>query len=32
VKQKAKAKKAAAADLIEIELKNVEKANLVIEI
>jgi len=32
VKQKGKAKKAAAADLIEIELKNVEKANLVVEI
>jgi ribosome maturation factor RimP len=32
VKQKGKAKKAAAADAIEIELKNVEKANLVAEI
>jgi ribosome maturation factor RimP len=32
VKQKGKAKKAAVADVIEIELKNVEKANLVAEI
>ena len=32
VKQKGKAKKAAVANLIEIELKNVEKANLVAEI
>jgi len=32
VKQKGKAKKAAVADLIEIALKNVEKANLVVEI
>ena len=32
VKRKGKAKKAAVADVIEIELKNVEKANLVIEI
>jgi ribosome maturation factor RimP len=32
VKQKGKAKKAAVADAIEIELKNVEKANLVIEL
>jgi ribosome maturation factor RimP len=32
VKQKGKAKKAAVADVIEIALKNVEKANLVVEI
>jgi ribosome maturation factor RimP len=32
VKQKGKAKKAAIADVLEIELKNVEKANLVAEI
>jgi ribosome maturation factor RimP len=32
VKQKGKAKKAAVAETIEIELKNVEKANLVAEI
>ena len=32
VKQKGKAKKAAVADVLEIELKNVEKANLVAEI
>ena len=32
VKQKGKAKKAAAADVMEIALKNVEKANLVVEI
>jgi len=32
VKQKGKAKKAAVAEVIEIPLKNVEKANLVIEI
>ena len=32
VKQKGKAKKAAAADVIEIALANVEKANLVVEI
>jgi ribosome maturation factor RimP len=32
VKQKGKAKKAAVADVIEIELKNIEKANLVVEI
>jgi ribosome maturation factor RimP len=32
VKQMGKAKKAAVADVIEIELKNVEKANLVAEI
>jgi ribosome maturation factor RimP len=32
VKQKGKAKKAAVAETVEIELKNVEKANLVIEI
>ncbi len=32
VKQKAKAKKAAVANVMEIELKNVEKANLVVEI
>jgi ribosome maturation factor RimP len=32
VKQKGKAKKAAAGELIEIELRNVEKANLVAEI
>jgi ribosome maturation factor RimP len=32
VKQKGKAKKAAVAELMEIELKNVEKANLVAEI
>src|SRR5471030_2551981 len=32
VKQKGKAKKAAVADLIEIALENVEKANLVVEI
>ena len=31
VKQKGKAKKAAAAETIEIELKNLEKANLVVE-
>ena len=29
VKQKGKAKKAAVADVLEIELRNVEKANLV---
>ena len=32
VKQKGKAKKAAVADVMEIALKNVEKANLVVEI
>ena len=32
VKQKGKAKKAAAADVMEIALKDVEKANLVVEI
>jgi ribosome maturation factor RimP len=32
IKQKGKAKKAAVADVLEIELKNVEKANLVVEI
>jgi ribosome maturation factor RimP len=32
IKQKGKAKKAAVADVIEIPLANVEKANLVIEI
>jgi len=32
IKQKGKAKKAAVADVLEIELKNVEKANLVAEI
>ena len=32
VKQKGKAKKAAAAETLEIELKNLEKANLVVEI
>jgi ribosome maturation factor RimP len=32
VKQKGKAKKAAVADVIDVELKNVEKANLVVEI
>jgi ribosome maturation factor RimP len=32
VKQKGKTKKAAVAELIEIGLKNVEKANLVAEI
>lgn len=32
VKQKGKAKKAAVAETLEIELKNVEKANLVVEI
>ena len=32
VKQKGKARKAAVADVLEIELKNVEKASLVIEI
>jgi ribosome maturation factor RimP len=32
VKQKGNAKKAAVAELVEIELKNVEKANLVVEI
>ena len=32
VKQKGKAKKAAVAETVEIELKNVEKANLVAEI
>ena len=32
VKQKGKAKKAAVADVIEIALANVEKANLVVEI
>jgi ribosome maturation factor RimP len=32
VKQKGKAKKASAADVIEVDLKNVEKANLVVEI
>ena len=32
VKQKGKAKKATVADVLEIELKNVEKANLVAEI
>ena len=32
VKQKGKAKKAAAAETMEIALKNVEKANLVVEI
>jgi ribosome maturation factor RimP len=32
VKQKGRAKKTAVAEMIEIELKNVEKANLVVEI
>ena len=32
VKQKGKAKKAAVADVMEIELKNVEKANLMVEL
>jgi ribosome maturation factor RimP len=32
VKQKGNAKKAAVAETIEIELKNLEKANLVVEI
>jgi ribosome maturation factor RimP len=32
VKQKGKAKKAAVAETIEIPLKDVEKANLVVEI
>jgi ribosome maturation factor RimP len=32
IKQKSRVKKAAVADLMEIELKNVEKANLVVEL
>jgi ribosome maturation factor RimP len=32
VKQRGKAKKSAVADVVEIDLKNVEKANLVVEI